>query len=1626
MRKIIALLGFLALNSYALAQVDTAFWFAVPDVSAAHGDNPISLTIATYSKAATVKVSVPANPSITPITLAVGANSSMAISLDSWKDRLENSIPDSILSRGLLIQSNTMIAAYYEINSGNNSEIFTLKGRNGLGTDFYTPFQFRYSNVSSAPFTDNYSSIDIVATGSCQIRITPTCKYFNRSGSIVTTLTPFTKNLVRGETYSIRSAIKQKNGIQDSTLTGTRIQVISGPAVAVTIKDDGVQNGDFDVVGDQIQPVNLTGKEYAVVKGNPFASDYLYLLNVESTAATVNYGGSTMTINPGQTKEITVDANMYISSTRNCYALHFTGLNNEFSEAILPKLECTGSVQTSFTKPTSSDSAFLLISVPTSGIAGFKLGGTTVSSSNFTAIPNSNWSAARLNITTLTNGSPYIVTNSISPFHLGMLNRTFVGTTDIYRGAEYGFFSNYAFKVDAGADTIICPGGTATLYNPSAFYNYQYKVIQGDSSALPVGGTTNVKPSKTTIYVLSRLDSCATPDTVIVIVDIPKANAGIDTVLCFGQSKKIGGSPTASNGYKKYTYNWSPSTSLSSATDSNPTVTANSSFTITDYVVLITDSIGCTHRDTIRITLAGKVVANAGPDKQVCAGDSVMIGNFTPSGGDGSGFQFKWTPASEYFYPNNTDIKPYVRSKSPETYTDYILTATTSLAKCVGSDTVRVTTKPSPKVNAGNDTTICAGDKIRLKATPLNSGGTFAWFDPSNIGNKDTVTVSPLLITAPYYVQYTLNGCSALDTVIINVKANPVIHIEPDTTICNGGVTTITTSVSPSGGTYLWSTGATSNSITVSPSYVTQYSVKYTQNGCSSKDSSWVIIQIGPKISLKDTAICLGETVTLKPNGTQAPPNGSFLWFDGPYTSTGQTLTVTPTQTSMYILRYKENSCTVYDTSTITVHSLPKVTANDAQNCPNQSNRLEAIGGPGARTFDWTPKLNITPASGLGAVVTVSPAISRSYIVVLTDSNGCKAQDTSIITISQISDNEIGLSACSLTDPILLTGSEPHGGKGAPYKFTWQRTVTPTVAPTWTGMIPAETSQNMTANGTTGFWYKRIVEQDGCRPSISDSIQVNNINPQENWPVVYEGTNRTRGYSVATDPSGNLYVGGEFNDQIELGKPKTTQGVVGLGGQFIQKLSACGEELWRIRIDNTPESQKPMSLYHDNKGFVYICGLTYSNMTITDATGSVYTMTQPDYNSENYLIKISDAGKFVKGIWTGNYRFWTFAIDEKKQTGVAVFGSDNSPGTPGNIRRYDPQLNLLWKDNIDGGIGTIDFEDNGGIAGVVAYSGSCTFSNGNTYTKSASSDFDLAYFRYAPNTTTPTLLNTKNFQTQGGILPYDFKINGSSYVGCGTISKGLTLDSYSIPGTPNGSFSTACIFSLNSSGQVTWLNAGPSAEYCNYGLTFDDLGNPMTVGQKAGLADPILTITSYLNTPVSSTGSATVLKQWATGEGVSYIPAIVYSTASKQGYITSEFNSTTLNFPGQGTAANSNPGAAGFVTKFELVGNFVAKKEESILTEELEGIANATGIANKNENANIKLHPNPTSGDLIFDFNQNGITVSIHDMNGKELQSFSNIKSGQPITLNLSSGLYFVKIYSEERFIFTEKIIVNK
>ncbi|MDE5420578.1 hypothetical protein L3049_21535, partial [Labilibaculum sp. DW002] len=155
------------------------------------------------------------------------------------------------------------------------------------------------------------------------------------------------------------------------------------------------------------------------------------------------------------------------------------------------------------------------------------------------------------------------------------------------------------------------------------------------------------------------------------------------------------------------------------------------------------------------------------------------------------------------------------------------------------------------------------------------AGSTYLW---STGETTQTITVSA---SGNYSVTVTdANGCSASDDVNATIHANPTVDLGADQETCAGG--TITFDAGNIGSTYLWSTGETTQTISVSTSG--NYSVTITDaNGCSASDDVNATIHANPTVDLgADQETCAGGTITFDAGNI----GSTYLWSTGETTQT--------------------------------------------------------------------------------------------------------------------------------------------------------------------------------------------------------------------------------------------------------------------------------------------------------------------------------------------------------------------------------------------------------------------------------------------------------------------------------------------------------------------------------------------------------------------------------------------------------------------------------------------------------------------------------------------------------------------------------------------------------------------
>lgn len=267
-----------------------------------------------------------------------------------------------------------------------------------------------------------------------------------------------------------------------------------------------------------------------------------------------------------------------------------------------------------------------------------------------------------------------------------------------------------------------------------------------------------------------------------------------------------------------------------------------------------------------------------------------------------------------------------------------------------------------------------------------NSGPSY----PYNIADLVTIT-SSTAGTDYYYFFYDWEiqkqGCiTARTEVTATINALPTVAISGAGSVCEGSSVELTTSSSDVD-SFEWSNGATSESVMVSPTEQTTYSVT-ASNACGdATDQVTISVDPLPTISASaDQAICEGESVQLN-----ATSNESVVWQPGGQTT--EVITISPIQTTTYTVSATNTCGSVSEVVEITVNPLPTADAgSDIEICEGESATLNANGGD---NYVWDNQQT-------SASIEVEPTSSTIYSVIVTDANGCSTTDEVEVFVNPI------------------------------------------------------------------------------------------------------------------------------------------------------------------------------------------------------------------------------------------------------------------------------------------------------------------------------------------------------------------------------------------------------------------------------------------------------------------------------------------------------------------------------------------------------------------------------------------------------------------------------------------------
>jgi gliding motility-associated-like protein len=716
-----------------------------------------------------------------------------------------------------------------------------------------------------------------------------------------------------------------------------------------------------------------------------------------------------------------------------------------------------------------------------------------------------------------------------------------------------------------GGWNVTCNGvcdGFATVTPAGGTLPYSYLWCNGSTTATS-SATLCAGPCAVTVTDGNGCDTTITftltePPVLTVSLTPLVRNCGFN-ISCNGACDgEITANPVG--GTAPYSYTWSSACTTQTCTG----------LCAIAYTVTVTDDNGCTATASVTLTQPTPVVIPpltadtcVGGWNICCNSDTTGNIHTFPSGGC-LPYTYLWS---------NGDLDSLANDVSVFTY---FVTVTDANGCVAHSDTILLTEPPPVAdtivVSLFDTVNISCNGACDGTATAVSSGGTAPYHYVWSTVPVQTTQTATGLCAGTYTVLVTdTNGCSIVDTVTLSEPPLLTVSLSSTTVSCNAGCTD-TLVAFPVGGigpyTYCWTPPGPpcpNGSDTLFNACIGTYTVTVTDvNGCTATAS----------IAPAGSAVVITVAITDRNyNGWDEPCNGNCLDTltatpsngAGPYTylwsNTAVTQTIVNICAGTYTVTVTDaNGCS--GTASYTVTEPPVLAVNLSStnlSCNvtcNDTITATVTGGTPGFSYVWSPAGPNSP--------TYPGACIGTYVVTVTDANGCTASDTIILVSSPVAIN-VSMAPCTtyaggwnVTCHGACNGcitATPTTGQ-APYTYLWSN---------------AQTTQTATAL-CAGTYTVTVTDFNGCTGTAS--------------------------YTVTEPPVLSVSITlGTFN-----------------GGWNVSCNGACDGTATANPAGGTPTYTYLWSNTQVTQGATGLCATTYT-VTVTDANGCTATasatLTQP-------------------------------------------------------------------------------------------------------------------------------------------------------------------------------------------------------------------------------------------------------------------------------------------------------------------------------------------------------------------------------------------------------------------------------
>lgn len=458
----------------------------------------------------------------------------------------------------------------------------------------------------------------------------------------------------------------------------------------------------------------------------------------------------------------------------------------------------------------------------------------------------------------------------------------------------------------------------------------------------------------------------------------------------------------------------------------------------------ITDANGCSSSTSITVSEPDALLASATAGTIKCSGATTTV-TVTATGG----------------------TAPYLGAETFEVIAGTYTYTVTDVHGCTSSTTITVADPPIFVVSAASPGIRCNGDITTITVSAVNGLAPY-----SGLG---TYSVSA---GTYYYTVTDANGC--VGSTAITIGEPPVLtpSASGDNVACHGGSTTLT--ISATGG----STPYTGTGAFTVPAGPYNYTI-IDNNGCEASITGTITEPAALVVdATPETIKCFGGSATVMIGGS-----GGI----SPYMGTG-TFTAVAGDHTYTITDSKgcEASTTVTLQQPAQLSLVPSSTNAGCGGAQKGTATITAVGGTAPYTYQWIgrPADHTSTISNLGA---------GTYPVIVTDNNGCTANDQVVVNGGEIGQSGVTLRSTA-TNPLCHDSKDGAAqieaiGGIPPYSFAW---------------ASGQTTSGISGLGA-GLYSVKVTDDAGCFASTTIELtQPSDIN------ITLKPDIKTNGFNIGS------------------------------------------------------------------------------------------------------------------------------------------------------------------------------------------------------------------------------------------------------------------------------------------------------------------------------------------------------------------------------------------------------------------------------------------------------------------------------------------------------------------------------